>query len=137
LPWVADYCLAGGILHWAANGYRGANPYTSSVGPLPNGSTTPGHPPGDNWLFYPAERGLTGSMRMAAFQQGIEDYDILALLRKKDPDFAMRIANDIVRVMVLDYPNKDIRSDYADGALGYHHARQHLLARLDALSVTL
>ena len=133
LPWVADYCLASGVLHWAANGYRGADPYASSVGPLPNGSTAPGHPPGDNWLFYPTARGLTGSLRMAAFQQGVEDYALLALLRRKDPESAARIAGGIVREMVLDYPNKDIRSDYADIAGCYHEARQQLLVRLDAL----
>lgn len=137
LPWVADYCLASGVLHWAANGYRGADPYASSVGPLPNGSTAPGHPPGDNWLFYPTARGLTGSLRMAAFQQGVEDYALLALLRRKDPESAARIAGGIVREMVLDYPNKDIRSDYADIAGSYHEARQQLLARLDALDTGL
>jgi len=134
LPWVADYCLSSGVLHWAANGYRGADPYTSSVGPLPNGSTAPGHPPGDNWLFYPTARGLTGSMRMAAFQQGVEDYELLVLLRKKDPVSARQIADSIVRAMVLDYPNRDVRSEYANNAGSYHEARQQLLVRLDALT---
>ena len=136
LPWVADYCRAGGILHWAANGYRGADPYASSIGPLPNGSTTPGHPPGDNWLFYPTANGLTGSMRMAAFQQGIEDYSLLKLLRRRDPAKAASIADSIVRTMVLDYRNKDIRSEYANNPVSYNMARQHLLARLDTLALT-
>jgi hypothetical protein len=134
LPWVADYCKAGGILHWAANGYRGADPYAGSIGPLPNGSTTPGHPPGDNWLFYPTEHGLTGSMRMAAFQQGVEDYALLKILRAKDNAAAAPIADSIVHSMVLDYRNKDIRSDYANNAASYSVARQQLLEKLDSCS---
>ncbi len=133
LPWVADYCRAGGLLHWAANGYRGADPYAASIGPLPDGSTAPGHPPGDNWLFYPAEHGLTGSMRMAALQQGIEDYTLLKMLRSKDPSSAAAIADTIVRTMVLDYPNSDLRSDYANHPARYHAARQQLLEQLDAV----
>ena len=134
LPWVADYCRAGGLLHWAANAYRGANPYAASIGPLPNGATDPGHPPGDNWLYYPSARGLAGSLRMAAFQQGIEDYDLLALLRQHDPDAARKIAGDIIRTLVLDYRNQDVRSDYADTPQPYHTARQRLLEQLDRFS---
>ncbi|MDD2598281.1 MAG: sialate O-acetylesterase [Kiritimatiellae bacterium] len=135
LPWVVDYCRASGLLHWAANGYRGADPYTSSIGPLPNGSTAPGHPPGDNWLFYPTAKGLTGSMRMVALQQGIEDYTLLKMLRAKDPDCAAAIADSIVHAMVLDYRNKDIRSEYANNAASYSAARQQLLERLDSIGV--
>ena len=133
LPWVADYCRSEGILHWGANIYRGANPYESSIGPLPDGSVTPGHPPGDNWLFYPTEDGLTGSMRMAAFQQGIEDFALLKILRTKDAASADSIAGSIVNSMVLDYRNKDVRSDYADNALSYSLARRQLLEKLDSL----
>jgi iduronate 2-sulfatase len=131
LPWVAAYCRATGYLHWAANGYRGANPYAASIGPLPNGSTAPGHPPGDNWLFYPTARGLTGSLRMAAFQQGVEDADLLTLLHGRDPQAAAQISKSIIRDLVLDYPEKDIRADYANVPRPYHDARQRLLSHLD------
>jgi len=131
LPWVAHHCRASGILHWAANGYRGADPYRSSIGPLPNGSADPGHPPGDNWLFYPTQQGLTGSLRMLAFQQGLEDYDLLVLLHDHDPAAAAEIAQSIVAEMVLDAPGKDIRAEYANQPRRYHDARQRLLAGLD------
>ncbi len=134
LPWVANHCRASGLLNWGANAYRGANPYAGSIGPLPNGSIDPGHPPGDNWLFYPTAQGLAGSLRMAAFQQGIEDFDLLALLRQRDAEAARDIASDIIRVMVLDYHNQDVRSDYANTPQPYHTARQRVLHHLDRFS---
>lgn len=130
MPWIADYCKATGLLHWGANGYRGANPYITSVGPLPDGSTTPGHPPGDNWMFYPTPDGLVGSLRMAALQQGIQDFELLTQLRAKNPEAADRIAKKIVSAMVLDYTNKNIQSEFSRDPADYQQARRDLLEEL-------
>ena len=96
---------ADGYLYWAVNMYRDADPYKSSVGPLPNGSQNPGHPPGDNWLFYPGEDGLRGSMRMVAFRDGLIDHHLLKLLEEHDPKLAHQITSRIVRSL-LDYERK-------------------------------
>ncbi len=131
LPWVAHYCRSRGILHWAANAYRGANPYSASIGPLPNGSTTPGHPPGDNWLFYPTHEGLVSSMRMVAFHQGLEDFALLKLLQQKNPIQAKHISTSIIANLVLDNSNDIKQSRYADHPAAYLHARENLLKYLD------
>jgi len=130
MPWIADYCKATGLLHWGANGYRGANPYITSVGPLPDGSTTPGHPPGDNWMFYPTPEGLVGSLRMTALQQGIQDFELLAQLRAKNPEEADRIAGKIISIMILDYGNKNIQSEFSRDPADYLTARRILLEEL-------
>ena len=47
-----------GYLRWAANLYRGADPYTRSAGPIGEGGGYPCHPIGENWQFYPGPDGL-------------------------------------------------------------------------------
>lgn len=130
MPWIADYCKATGLVHWGANGYRGADPFITSVGPLPDGSTTPGHPPGDNWMFYPTPDGLVGSLRMAALQQGIQDFELLTQLRVKNPAAADRIAERIVSVMILDSKNQNLQARFSRTPADCHQARRDLLEAL-------
>lgn len=75
-----------GYLNWAANIYRGANEYTSSIGPLPDGSQNPGHPPGDAWFFYRGPNGLRTGLRMLNFRDGMIDATLMEMLRKKKPE---------------------------------------------------
>ena len=92
-PWLAHLLDADGYLYWGANILRGADPYATSVGPLPNGSQDPGHPPGDNWTFYPGPDGLRPSMRMVAFREGLEDHSLVSgLFTGQYPDSVLRIA---------------------------------------------
>lgn len=129
-PWLADYCKATGYLNWAANIYRGANPYLTSIGPLPDGSQDPGHPPGDNWFFYKTDGGMLPSMRMAAFLMGKEDFELLSMLRQTSPAAADAIANGIAQEVILDYSADNVRSFYAGAGKSYHHARLLLLEAL-------
>jgi hypothetical protein len=125
-PWLGYILHSEGYLFWAANGYRGADPYKSSIGPLPAGvagpepSQNPGHPVGDNWLYYPGPEGLRGSMRTVAFREGLTDHTLLTMLAEKDPARADSIMNKIAR------STKDYSSDPVD----YHAARKDLLEAL-------
>ncbi|MBN1491659.1 MAG: DUF4091 domain-containing protein [Phycisphaerae bacterium] len=119
-PWLAHLLRADGYLYWAANMYRGADPYTSSIGPLPNGSQAPGHPPGDNWFFYPAPDGLRASLRMVAFREGLIDHRLVSLLAEREPDLARQIIADIARSA----------TDHAKDPASFHAARKKLLDAL-------
>jgi len=112
---------ADGYLFWAANVYRGADPYTSSIGPVPNGSQNPGHPPGDNWLFYPGPDGLIGSMRMVAFRDGLLDHALMIALAEKDREKADEIMNGLARSL----------SDHETDPVAFHEARKEMLTALD------
>jgi hypothetical protein len=121
-PWLVYSLNADGYLFWAANNYRGADPYKSSIGPLPGGVTNPGHPPGDDWMYYPGPEGLRGSMRMVAFREGVIDYTLLDMLAEKDTEKADELVKRIVRTP-LDYEK--------DPGL-YHRLRREMLGILDS-----
>jgi len=120
-PWLCYLLNADGYLYWAANMYRGADPYKTSVGPLPNGSQDPGHPPGDNWMFYPGPNGLRGSMRMEAFRDGMQDHTLLSMLAAKDKGRADEIMKQVARDIV----------DYAKEPKAFNDGRRALLEALD------
>jgi len=124
-PWLAFMFKADGYLYWAANMYRGADPYATSVGPVPNGSQNPGHPPGDNWMFYPGKNGLLASLRMVAFREGLTDHHLLTLLARHNPQQAEQIRKKIVRSI----------TDYQKDAQSFHSARRELLEALDPIVV--
>jgi hypothetical protein len=120
-PWLAYMLKADGYLYWGANIYRGADPYKTSIGPVPNGSQSPGHPPGDNWLFYPTKDGLVPSMRMVAFRDGLIDHTLLTMLAQKDKAKTDALMQQIARSI----------TDYAKTPDAYHAARRALLEALD------
>ena len=73
-----------GYLNWAANIYRGIpSEYATSIGPFPNGSQNPGHPPGDAWFFYRGPNGLRTSLRMLNYRDGLVDATLLTMLKRK------------------------------------------------------
>ncbi len=91
LPWIAFRWGFHGFLHWGFNFWRG-NPF---------GNLEPPHgigylPPGDAWIVYPGKQEVLDSMRHEALRDGIEDYELLWLLLKKDPHKAMAIASAMV-----------------------------------------
>jgi hypothetical protein len=120
-PWLAYLLGAEGYLYWGANIYRGADPYKTSIGPVPSGSQDPGHPPGDNWFFYPGPDGLRASLRMVAFRDGLVDYTLLSMLAERDSKRADEIMGGIARTI----------ADYEREPEAYHRARAMLLMALD------
>ncbi len=119
-PWLGFLGNAQGYLWWACNVYRGADPYKTSIGPLPGGSQNPGHGPGDNWMYYPGPDGLRGSMRMIAFREGLVDHTLLSMLRDKNPQRAQEIAHSIAVDPVT----------YSTDSMDYHKGRFDLLKSL-------
>ena len=122
-PWLAYMLKADGYLWWAANCYRGADPYRVSVGPGPRGAKPEGyvgHPPGDNWMYYPTPQGLTGSMRMVAFREGLLDHTLLTMLARSDRGKADEIMQGIARSLY----------DFERRPEPYHRARRELLEAL-------
>ena len=120
-PWICFRWRAGGFLYWAANLYRGANEYTTSLGPFPNGSQNPGHPPGDAWFYYRGPYGLRPSMRIVAFRSGLIDNTLLTMLAERD----RRLAEDIVGAVILS------ATEYHTDPAVYHAARRRILFALD------
>jgi hypothetical protein len=119
-PWLCFKLGAQGYLFWGANIFRGADEYKTSIGPFPNGSQNPGHPPGDNWFFYRSPDGLIPSMRMVSFREGIIDHALLTLLAERDSKKANAIAQRIARTI----------TDFERQPEMYHQARMEILVLL-------
>jgi hypothetical protein len=120
-PWLCHKFSANGFLFWGANIYRGADEYKTSIGPFPNGSQDPGHPPGDNWFYYRSPQGLRPSIRIVSFREGLIDYALLKMLAERSPktveELVTRIAPSITEF------------ERAPGR--YHQARRTILEALD------
>lgn len=120
-PWICHKWRADGFLYWAANLYRGADEYKTSIGPFPNGSQDPGHPPGDAWFYYRGPDGLRPSMRIVAFRAGLIDHTLLTMLAEEDKDLAVQITDTLIRSA----------TDYLTEPAVYHAARRRILEALD------
>ena len=80
-------------------------------------------PPGDSWIVYPAENRLMhSSIRFEAMRDGIEDYELLQLLNKKNPRKAQALARRMIPKMSK--PEKDVAK--------FRRARKELLEALSA-----
>jgi hypothetical protein len=93
LHWINFKWGFNGYLHWGFNQWRGGDPF-KNLEP-PHGSSV--LPPGDAWIVYPGNRQLLDSMRHEAMRDGVEDFELLTLLAKKDRAKAEEIANGTVR----------------------------------------
>ena len=103
LHWLNDRHGLAGYLHWGGN-YWGPRPF-ENVQLVINDNTTL-LPAGDNAVIYPvpATGGVLGSLRLEAMREGIEDYELLRALSKKNPRASRELAqtaiphmNDYVR----------------------------------------
>jgi hypothetical protein len=80
-----------GFLHWGGN-YWTPEPMKDTQ-PVINANTTL-LPPGDAFIMYPdrANKSVLSSIRFEAMREGIEDYELLRLLKTKNPAEANRLA---------------------------------------------
>ena len=124
-PLLGHLLQTDGYLFWAANRYRGADPYTSSIGPVPGGGQDPGHCVGDNWLYYRGPNGLRSSLRMLAFRDGMLDHKLLVMLAQRDKAEADALAATVMRSV----------DDYEQEPAAYHALRRQLLDALDSPNV--
>jgi hypothetical protein len=124
--WLAYKLGADGFLFWAANGYRGADEYKTSLGPFPSfangtGPRYPGHPPGDNWFYYRSPEGLRPSIRIVSHREGQIDYALLKALETRNPVVAQQLVAKIA---------PSIKTFERDPA-AYHQARTTMLEALE------
>jgi hypothetical protein len=84
-----------GFLHWGGN-YWSAEPF-ANVQPIINDGTTL-LPAGDNAIVYPwpEKNTVLSSIRLEAMREGIEDYELLVALSKRDPEKARALAREAI-----------------------------------------
>jgi chemotaxis methyl-accepting protein methylase len=56
-------------------------------------------PAGDAFIVYPdkEKKSVLSSIRLKAMREGIEDYELLRTLEKRDPAAAQKIAGEMIR----------------------------------------
>jgi len=88
IHWMNFKYGATGYLHWGLCSWSGDPMKDLGAGKLP---------PGDSHIVYPGPRGPLSSIRFEALRDGVEDYELLKLLEKKNPKLAHEIAASVVR----------------------------------------
>lgn len=94
LHWVNYKYGLTGYLHWGLNFWKSDDPFGHLEPDWGGGNHLP---PGDSHIIYPGKRGPISSIRFEALRDGVEDFELLKLLEKKDPKKARSIADSIVR----------------------------------------
>jgi hypothetical protein len=117
LHWLNFRFGTTGYLHWGWNQWRTTDPLADVEPPHGEGFL----PPGDGWIVYPSkEQVLLSSIRFEAMRDGIEDYELLRILSRRD----LAKAVDIAQRMVPEMPRPE-----ADVAK-FRQARQELIEAL-------
>lgn len=99
LHWLNYKYGATGYLHW------GFNQDWTKTG---QGIATDGYcPGGDTYIVYPAYKKVYSSIRLESMRDGINDYTLLTMLGKKNPDKAREIVDAVV--LGMDRYNLGIR----------------------------
>ncbi|MFQ5806642.1 MAG: DUF4091 domain-containing protein [Phycisphaerae bacterium] len=120
LGWaLVKYDLAG-FLHWGFNHYRsGTDPFTQSV--VPHGGGPPNFlPAGDSHVVYPGKDGPLSGQRFEAQRIGMEDAELLQLLKARDAARAQAIIARVFRAF----------NDYEKDVATYRAAKRELLTAL-------
>ena len=124
IPWVSTMCGVSGFLHWGYNRWQlnqkqdpFKEPYPKSWGGSNNGHSLP---PGDTHIVYPGKDGPWSSARFEATRAGMEDADLLAMLRRRD----RAAADALVRRIARSY------GDYTPSCRLYRETRRDLLRAL-------
>ncbi|MBZ5543917.1 MAG: DUF4091 domain-containing protein [Acidobacteriia bacterium] len=108
-----------GFLHWGWN-YWSPEP-TNDTQPVIDNNTEL-LPPGDAFIVYPdpAHKSVYSSIRLEAMREGIEDYELLRVLKEKNPAEADRLANQAIRSF----------TDYVRDVPGFRSIERQLLEAL-------
>jgi len=117
LGWSLVHYDLDGFLHWGFNHYRsGVDPFEQSV--VPHGKGPPNFlPAGDSHVAWPGEDGPLSGLRFEAHRIGLEDAELLARLKARDPERAAAIVARVFRA--YDDWEKDVAT--------YRAARRELL----------
>lgn len=107
LFWGCSRYHFSGYLHWGFNQYGvGMNPFEGTSCPNHTGLGT-NFPCGDSYIVYPGEDGPWISMRLEAQKRGIEDCELLNMLKEKDLSVYEKLVNKVF------ISNKDYNPDAA------------------------
>lgn len=90
LHWINYKYDVTGYLHWGLNSWV---PDQLNASQSRNGGKLPA---GDNCIIYPGYRKVYSSIRYEAMRDGIDDYQLLRMLEKKNLSKAKSLANDII-----------------------------------------
>jgi hypothetical protein len=120
--WGAAHYNTSGYLHWGLNQYQTKDPFTQSVVHHPSPAATANNflPAGDTHILYPGSAGPLSSTRFEAFRIGIEDFELLQMLKKKESPKAL----ELIRRVFRDY------TDYSTDVRVYRATRRALLDAL-------
>lgn len=100
LHWYNYITQTTGYLHWGLNMYRNQDPWKQTV--LNTIESPDGKlklPPGDTHIVWPGDNTVYGSLRFTSMRNGIEDYELLAMLRE-DPQLvpgAEKIVDQVIQ----------------------------------------
>lgn len=96
--WGAAFYNTNGFLHWGLN-YYFADPFEQSVVKhhAPGAASNNFLPAGDTHIIYPGENGPLSSIRFESHRVGIEDYDLLQILKNKDLSKYNKLVNNLFR----------------------------------------
>lgn len=117
LHWVNFKYGLTGYLHWGFNYWQG-DPFADLE---PNWGGENYLPPGDSHIVYPGRRGPLSSIRLEALRDGVEDFELLKMLEKKDPKAAREICDSVVQSL----------TDYTMDHARFRNARARLVKALE------
>ncbi len=120
--WACSKYNLQGFLHWGLNMHSG-KPYEELV--RMHGGPTNYLPAGDSHIIYPGKTGPISSQRFEAHRIGMEDFELLYLLKKQNPDMAKKLIDKLFQA--FDQYDKDI-SDY-------RKVKQELLSTLTGSTI--
>jgi hypothetical protein len=93
LHWINFRFGATGYLHWGWN-FWSEDCYDETSGIIPEaGNIMPG---GDAFITYPGNGKILSSIRLEAMRDGINDYELLCMLKERRPEFAKEICREVV-----------------------------------------
>jgi len=96
LGWYAALYDLDGFLHWGLNHYPSPeHPWRRSI--TPARTTGANLPAGDTHIVYPGQDGPWSSLRLEAQREGLEDYELLAGLKARNPKRAAAIIPGVIR----------------------------------------
>ncbi len=88
LHWINFRYGATGYLHWGFN-----QDWTEALRWIATDNYCPG---GDTYIVYPGPGKVYSSIRLEAMRDGINDYELLRMLARKDPSMANGLAANII-----------------------------------------
>lgn len=110
-----------GYLHWGFNVFQmGMNPFEATSCPNHTGIGT-NFPCGDAFIVYPGSEAPWYSMRLEAQRRGVEDAELLMLLRKRNP----KLHDELIAEVFTDY------STYVDDEAVFAGTYEKLLKALE------